>query len=699
MKTNKIFISILLTMLLLGCGIGDKLDRIADSIEDVSNAAVSLLDKINDISRLVDSKLESGEINQDLADLLDGRLSTLTELLESTMQNSGGYFFDRVDGSVDNAFMNLSKLLDQVQTGILENTLPNLINQISSQMQLQINSIAASTEDIIILASGEVMVVLDKTVNGIVLTFSVILLALTLIIFAIILLRRGRKLTGANLIGIALVGLFVVFFSLLIFSPKIRGNIISGFDFASKVNKRELNPKITGIVPETIVLGKTKNIYVYGNHLNMLKSFDVMLMQGNKQKFKFPEGTVIVATRNRIVLGNLDKKLNWTVPQYVQFKAETQFDSPQLQMPLQKIIEINDGIGNSMYANVQALPSPAATADLQLLRTNAISVRSGKANMAQMASFKNNLSVQKLGIEKSAKYLKLLNSFFLKRFTLAEGDYGLMVYEDSLRIESPQYVSILNPPPPVPKPDVFVMDMNWSGGLEPVAGETTALDITFGFKHPEQISGPFKAKITSVPVIAPIDITIPEGKISSACSNNRVVVTSRAFSLNNPGSYKFTCSVDENNMIEESAENNNLASKYLYVGEETFQVSISSLKYESLGFKGQISISVKCDASGYPTQSCSSVLTVTSKDMIPIDCHFQFANMKKGGLLNFSASSSTKISMPLVPDIEIDLGTIPLYTFDLDERPTDGLPSKDFKILRETKYYKLHGVLTVKKLR
>jgi hypothetical protein len=124
MKTIKILLVSFLLLLSTSCGIGDKLDRITDAIEDVSNSAVSLLEKINDISRLVDSKLESGEITQDLADLIDGRITLIAELLESTMQNTGGYFFDRIDGSVNNAFMNLSNLLDQIQTGILEKAIP-----------------------------------------------------------------------------------------------------------------------------------------------------------------------------------------------------------------------------------------------------------------------------------------------------------------------------------------------------------------------------------------------------------------------------------------------------------------------------------------------------------------------------------------------------------------------------------------------
>lgn len=698
MKIIKFVSIVLLMLLLISCGIGKKLDRITESIEDVSNAAVSLLDKINDISRLVDSKLEGGEINQDLADLIDGRLQTLSELLESTMQNSGGYFFDRVDGSVDNAFMNLSKLLDQIQTGILENTIPSLINQISSQMQLQINTISASVEDIIILASGEVMVVVDKTVNGIILTFSVILLALTLLIFAIILIRKGRKLTGANYIGLGLIGLFIIFFSLIIFFPKIRGNIISGFDYASKVNKREVTPKITGVVPETIVLGKTKNIYIYGNHLNLLQSFDVKLMQGNKQKFKFPESTIIVATRNRIVLGNLDKNLQWFVPKFSKFIVDAKLENLQTQVSMQKIAEASNTINDAIYSKIQSLPSSINMRRIDNVSLVPATTIKTRVNTTQYMAQKNNLVTEKLGLANSAKYMQLVNAFFLGKYKIAEGDYGLMVYKDTVRIESPQLLSILNPPPPVPKPDIFVMDIRWSGGLEPVAGQSTALDITFGFKHPEQISGPFKAKITSVPVLSPVEFTIPEGKIAAACSDNHVVVTSRTFTVNNPGTYTFSCSVDENNMIEESSETNNVASKTLKVGEELYSVKISSLSYEPLTALGDITLTSVCDASDQQSQNCAYSFNLSSKETKPVDCTFIFDNLKKGNLVSLSASAKMKMKM-FMTEFDVNLGSIPIYTMDLDERPTDGNPSKDFQIVRETKYYKLTGILTVTKVR
>ncbi len=698
MKTIKTLLVSLVLLLSTSCGIGDKLDRITDAIEDVSNSAVSLLEKINDISRLVDSKLESGEISQDLADLIDGRITLIAELLESTMQNTGGYFFDRIDGSVNNAFMNLSNLLDQIQTGILEKAIPAIIDQISSQIQMQLSAIAGSIEDIVVLTSGQVMIVVDKTTNGIVIIFSVILLAIALIVFAIILLRRGRRMTSANYIGLGFAGVFLVFFLVLILSPKVRGNIITGFDFASKVETKTLVPKVSGVAPETIVIGKTKRVFIYGTHLNKLEKISVKLTRGDAEKFVFPKSTIIVATSNRIVLGNLDKELSWHVPLYPIFRSYLTESNAQSYITEKQSVDANDIINHSLFENIKPMKTvsrqPLARSAMVPARRSTAAVANRRINFADQKLKNLNLVKSNLGQESAIKYMTLLSKFFFQRYKIEEGDYGLLVYADTARIESTQFLSVLYPPPPVPKPDIFVTDLNWAGGVQPAAGQSSSLDVTFGFSHPEQITQAFSAKITSVPVLTPIEITVPEGKIAAAASGNQVTVTSRVFSVTQPGNYNFTVSVDEQNAIAEKDETNNTSGKELAVGEYKYDIRITSLTFEPIGnATAEINCAVLAEATGLPNQSCTKVIYPQGNISTPVDCMFTFEGMKKGQLVGLSFSASATIKF-FFSELRIDLGNL-YFPFNLDERPTDGLPSKDYPILRQAKSYTLHGVLNV----
>jgi len=699
MKALKPILFSFMMLLTTSCGIGDKLERITNAIEDVTNSAISLMEKINDISRLVDSKLESGEINQDIADLIDGRLSTLAELLESTMQNTGGYFFARVDASVNNVFMNLSNLLDQIQTGILGQAIPAIIDQISAQMQMQISTISGSIEDIIVVASGQAMIVVDKATNGIVIVVSVILLAIALIIFAIILLRRGRKMTIANYIGLGFASVFVVFFMVLILSPSVRGNVITGFDFASKVNTKQIEPKISGVSPETIIVGKTRKVYIYGNHLNKLENIAVKLTQGDQEKFSFPKSTIIVATYNRIVLGNLDRELSWQVPLYPAYRSYLMENQAMNLVNESQAIQANSSINRALFEGIKPMnivsahAQPHAMVPVAGLHPASIApvIHASELNVRKLDVVK-----AEIGQMKAEGYLQLVKNFFFNRYRIAEGDYGLRVFADTSRIESAQLLSVIYPAPPVPKPDIFVMDLNWAGGVIPAAGQSASLDVTFGFSNPEQISRSFSAKITSVPVMTPIEVTVPMGKIAAASSGNKITVTSRVFSVTQPGQYNYIVSVDELNAIDEKDETNNTSSKALPVAEYKYDVAIGSLSYEPIGgWAGSTKIHclTQVDASGAASKTCSREITPAGNMPSAIDCDFQFPGMKKGQLVALTFNAQADISFFWM-NSTFNLGNV-TWSFDLDERPTDGLPSKDYPILRETKNYKLHGVLTV----
>src|SRR4030042_2932159 len=151
MKTPKLIKILALMILFSGCGL-------VSELKDLTKTANDLLENINSITQQIDSKVESGELSQEIGNLIDERLNTISQIIETTIQNSGGFLFDQVNGTIDNAFLNISLLLDQIKTGILDETLPNLINQISMQLQMNINTISASVEDIVVLTFGNAFV-------------------------------------------------------------------------------------------------------------------------------------------------------------------------------------------------------------------------------------------------------------------------------------------------------------------------------------------------------------------------------------------------------------------------------------------------------------------------------------------------------------------------------------------------------------
>ncbi|HAX95191.1 MAG TPA: hypothetical protein DCY35_01505 [Prolixibacteraceae bacterium] len=310
----------------------------------------------------------------------------------------------------------------------------------------------------------------------------------------------------------------------------------------------------------------------------------------------------------------------------------------------------------------------------------------------------------KVGSIKADRLLDVFKNFFKKQYLIEEGDYGLQVIDDSVRIESPQFVIVSNPPPPVPDPDIFVMDMNWTGGVAPKSRQTATLDMTFGFKHPEAISRDFNARIITVPASTPLTINVPEGKIAAAKSGNRVTVTSNPFSLDNSGSYSFTCSVDDQNQVKETVETNNTFSKVLMVGEDVYDVTLDRFFLEPLSSTvrkgGEFTFSLVADAGGNPTTLCNKVIGLNSGEITPLPCQFVFPAMKEGQnvMITFIPILEVQIGFLSFLNYAANLGNV-VWSKHLDVNPTGMGDIMEYDILHETAHYKLHGKMTVTRKR
>jgi hypothetical protein len=315
MKLSKWIKIVLFLFVISACGLVSKM-------KDLTQTANDLLTSINSITLQIDAMMESNQISEEIGNLIDERLETLAELINSSIQNNGGFIFDEVNGTVDNAFQNISLLLDQLKTGILDESLPNIINQVSYQLQMNINLIAASAEDLVILTFGNTFVLVDKVVNSAFIIISAVFLAIGLLVFALVLFRKERKLNFLRSLGLLFMLIYVGFFLAIIVSPQWRGNLIAGFDFGQKYEGVKVNPSITGVYPEKFTIGKDDKIILYGKHLNKIDTLKLVLKTGNTIKYTFPENTLIVKTQNKIVLGNFQSKLKWKVPVFEQFKIE-----------------------------------------------------------------------------------------------------------------------------------------------------------------------------------------------------------------------------------------------------------------------------------------------------------------------------------------------------------------------------------------
>lgn len=576
MKKTALFCILFSTLILLnGCGLVSKL-------KDLTQTANNLLEDINSVVEQIDTKVETGELSREIGNLIDERLNSLAQVIETTIQNNGGFIFDQVNGTIDNVFTNISQLLDQIKTGILDDTLPMLINQLSSAIQMNINLIASSVEDIIVLTFGNVFVLVDKTVNSVVIISSIVLLAIGLIIFIFLLFRKKKEFTAFRAIGLFFMLVYLGFFLTIIFSNRIRGNIIAGFNLGIKYTGIEVQPKITSVYPENFTFGTDDKIYLYGRHLNKIDTLKVFLRTGTQVKYTFPQDNIIVASQNRIVLGNFK---SWGPAVFAEFKK---FVGPSGQAILNTsqykrfAKRVNESINPHIINFINIVPHNIQPAINPVVVNTPLTNprRVPRKNITEIQNIRRNLAVQELGAVQSQTILGKLQDFFSTRYQLPEGDYGIVAFDNLTEIESPQLITISYPVPPAPLPDIFPMTITW---IEPIAvsGRATALNVKLGFSHPEEIKNSFSVRITSSPVLPPKTITVPMGVITGAISSKQAVVTTSQFTVANHGNYIFTASVDNNNQIQEENEGNNTVSSTLAVKRYIYDLEVKYSTFES----------------------------------------------------------------------------------------------------------------------
>lgn len=640
MKKLKVLLCASAMFIMSGCGL-------ISSLTDVTTTANQLLGSIDDIVRQIDESVQNGDLTEEVGNLIDERLENLADILQETIQNSGGFLFDQANGTINNIFANISALLDQIKQGILDDSLPTLIHQLSTELQAQINLLSSNIEDIIVLAFGNTFILIDKTTNSVVIIASVILLALGLFVFALVLFsRKNRKLNAARIIGLSFMGLYIVFFLLMIFSFRIRGNIIAGFNYGSKYQGTQLTPAVTNLFPEKFVIGKNDKIFIYGKHLNLVKKLSVTLNTNNVSNFTFPENTIIVKSANRIVLGNFGT-LNWRIPSFNAFRREM---SPALGSLLSggAFITYSNNINNKLYEAVappqnlvhnvvlhnlvhEGVPMPVHNAALTHAGTVTL------LNASEAIRIREQQAASIFGGTNGALLERTIKEYYLRRFLLPEGDYGLVVHDSTVQVESPQLLTIFNPPPPV-VPDIYPIDITWSGGQPGIQGQENSIDIVLGFAHPEQDSVPFTIYLTTVPNVKTETITVPLSVIESARISNTAMVRSGMIKPTSAGNLNFRIIADYNSAVGETNEGNNELNKNLPVMSYVYDAAVTYISFVSTenmdnGDEDEYTIYCRTSVTGYNDWSFSVDKDGEPGKTFSLNQTQQYQNLRPGQMI------------------------------------------------------------------
>lgn len=644
MKKLRILAIVSALFMLNGCGF-------FTNLTDLTETANELLGSIDDIVRQLDAQVQNGDLEQEVADLIDERLDKLASIIDETIQNSGGFLFDQVNGTIDNVFANISGLLDQIKKGILDDSLPALIHQLSTELQAQINLLSSNIEDIIVLTFGNTFILLDKTTNSVVIIVSIILLAIGLFVFALVLMsRKNRQLTAGRIVGLSFMCIYILFFLLVILLPRLRGNIIAGFNYGAKYEGTTLTPVVTNLFPEKFTVGKNDKIFIYGKHLNLIKKTGVSLNTNQTRSFTFPENTIIVKSANRIVLGNFGSTLNWKIPSIMEFRnalpaaAQVIASSPSFT---RYATEVNNRLYEAIVPPVvtqhgymihHVVEHEALAIHSQpLMETMAGTLTSITA--ADAVQFKASKATEIFGAANGRLMETSIRELFLRRFLLPEGDYGLTVYDSTAIVESAQLISIINPPPPV-IPDIYPLDVSWSGGINAIVSKKSTADILIGFAHPEQITTPFKVRVRTVPNVYDETIEVPLYAIQAAGNNNLATIRTGEIKPTVAGNLKFTIDLDVDPLtnVTETNEGNNSLTKDLEVKTYVYDVVITFVSFVSTanmdnGDQDEYHITFRASVTNYSDWSFSEQHSGEPGKTFSIDKSNTYSNLRPGHMI------------------------------------------------------------------
>lgn len=632
-------------LLFAGCGTLQNISEITDSANSIMNQA-------NDLLKLVDSKVESGELSREAGAFLDERISKLLEELGGTIDQTGGRLFDSANGTINLTFANISALLAQIKTGILDDSVPALLDSLSSQLLLQVNNLSGNLEDIISLSFGNAFVLVDKATNSAVIIGGIVLLAIGVLVFAIILLVRRDKMNAGTVVGLVLAGIYILFFALLVFVTPLRGFIIAGFDFGKKVDALAQTPKITGVVPENFVIGKNERIILYGNNLNRLAKYTVGLYKSDSLSLQFPKDNVIEATRYRIILGDFGKKLGWKMPAYGNFRKQVIGDSAS-EAEAAEYADFGKQVEKTLFAP----------------RTLALRRTAPRSRMASV-DFRG-VAQSTFRLVDSAVAMKKMSDYFLGLFKLPEGDFGIRVYQETNRIESPQFISIKNPPPPAPKPDVTIGGVTWQGG-QAAKDRDASLRIRLNFSHPESLSNSFTVKVTLNPAdIAPFDVNLMPGDIAMARQNNFVDVVSRTFRLKNKGNYQVALRADIYNNVAEENEGNNDYTATLSAGQYVYDATVMVQNFQSLAnlddFGDEYRMHVSVSVAGFATWSFNYNKDGERNNTYGVNQQRTYSGLLPGTAILISTSGYEE-DLGFWPDEHDGMGSTPPYRVDIHDK-------------------------------
>jgi hypothetical protein len=565
MLTRKFLIQM---MFLLFAGMTMTSCGVVKNLEDITEHANEILEELAELSRTVNSQVETGQLTETLGETIDERIENLAKTVEELLINGGGFVFDEVNGTLNSTFDNVEGLIETLNEEILMGSIPANIQLLSNELLIHSNNLAGHAEDLINLTFGNTSILISQATDAAITIIAWSILGGGLLLIILMLIIFGSKMNkGTRIFVIILVILFLVIPISFLFVPPVKAFVLKSMNVGEEIKARALEPRLVGITPTDYEIGTDDKLIAFGMHLDQLKadSVEIGLYQSDTRKVAFTKASVKVITSSKIILSDFDKSnLNWTRFRYAELSNKyaeiIRTPLPQLQY---KNLSVKE---NVKKVNTRFLLKDFRV-DYDLIR-QPIKTKV-KPNVV-------NPNIGNRGVqEESQRRPPLLANVYRvmqARYNIAAGDYELRVYKkgEADPIRGSQHVVISYPPPPPPKPDVFPMDIKWLGG-NPVKGENAKVQVKLGVIYGEEADKGIQVGMSGISGLRSINVT--RSQLNDATSNYLWLTTGQ-FSVNQPGNFNVTANADAQSRLSESNEGNNLQNKSLRVRDYRFTATV-----------------------------------------------------------------------------------------------------------------------------
>ena len=200
------------------------------------------------------------EVDEMLNDLIDELGATYEDLLDVTL--------DQLDEFTQSQLLRIHSLVQQLQSDLLVGL--DYLNQTILEdlrfITTQVRTTLAQVEDIVAVAVGGALIVVDKTAFNLAFLIVIVILAVGLLAFTLLLFTR-RLPTDVTSRRLALVGMgvFVLVFGALLL-PQGRAYAFTWSGMGRKVEQLT-DPQIFQVIPDTLIIGRTQEVVLLGARL------------------------------------------------------------------------------------------------------------------------------------------------------------------------------------------------------------------------------------------------------------------------------------------------------------------------------------------------------------------------------------------------------------------------------------------------